>query len=150
MSFNYFTIEGIGVTESSIAPFVNPKKVIECIKKLCPSELEEIENDTKDIDDIDELENIVDGYICSGGYYKSICEMLAYMNDENFLLFDSSDDEDYLFYPRKYPWEMKKDEPKTLQEVHEIIIDTVLLVCDMTREQVENLINDDIYETYYG
>lgn len=45
---------------------------------------------------------------------------------------------------------MKKDEPKTIQKVHEIIIDTVLLVCDMTREQVENLINDDIYETYCG
>lgn len=150
MSFNYFTIEGIGVTESNIAPFVNPKKVIECIKKLCPSELEDIENDTNGVDDIDELENIVDGYICSGGYYKSICEMLVYMNDENFLLFEPSNDEDYLFYPRKYPWEMKKGEPKTLQEVHEIIIDAVLLVCDMTREQVENLIDDDIFETYYG
>lgn len=60
----------------------------------------------------------------------------------------SSEDEDYLFYPRKYPWKMKKDEPKTIQKVHEIIIDTVLLVCDMTREQVENLINDDIYFCY--
>ena len=44
----------------------------------------------------------------------------------------------------------KKYEPKTLQKVHEIIIDAVLLVCDMTREQVENLIDDDIYETYCG
>ena len=40
----------------------------------------------------------------------------------------------------------KKYESKTIQEVHEIIIDAVLLVCDMTREQVENLIDDDIYE----
>lgn len=84
MSSIYYTVEGIGVTASSIAPFVNPEKVIECIKKLYPSDLENIEND-------------------------------------------------------------------------EIIIDTVLLVCDMTREQVENLINDDIYfchvllsETYCG
>lgn len=49
MSFNYYTVKGIGVTASSIAPFVNPEKVIECIKKLHPSDLEQIENDTKDI-----------------------------------------------------------------------------------------------------
>jgi hypothetical protein len=30
----------------------------------------------------------------------------------------------------------KKYESKTIQEVHEIIIDAVLLVCDMTREQI--------------
>ena len=110
--------------------------------------MKQIENDTKDINDIGNLEKIVDGYICLGWYYSNICEMLACMN----VLFESgsSEDEDYLFYPRKYPWEMKKDEPKTIQKVHKIIIDTVLLVCDMTREQVENLINDDIYETYCG
>ena len=55
MSFNYYTVEGIGVTANSIAPFVNPEKVIECIKKLYPSDLENIENDTKDINDIGEL-----------------------------------------------------------------------------------------------
>lgn len=133
MSSIYYTVEGIGVTASSIAPFVNPEKVIECIKKLHPSDLKQIENDTKDINDIGDLEKIVDGYICLGWYYSNICEMLACMN----VLFESgsSEDEDYLFYPRKYPWEMKKDEPKTIQKVHEIIIDTVLLVCDMTREQ---------------
>ena len=72
MSFNYYTVKGIGVTASSIAPFVNPEKVIECIKKLHPSDLEQIENDTKDINDIDDLEKIVDGYICLGWYYSSI------------------------------------------------------------------------------
>lgn len=91
MSFNYYTVEGIGVTASSIAPFVNPEKVIECIKKLYPSDLENIENDTKDINDIGELKKIVDGYICLGWYYSNICEI---------------------------------------------------------REQVENLINDDIYFCY--
>ena len=52
MSSIYYTVEGIGVTASSIAPFVNPEKVIECIKKLHPSDLENIENETKDINDI--------------------------------------------------------------------------------------------------
>ena len=80
MSFNYYTVEGIGVTASSIAPFVNPEKVIKCIKKLYPSDLENIENDTKDINDIGELKKIVDGYICLGWYYSNICEMLACMN----------------------------------------------------------------------
>ena len=77
MSSIYYTVEGIGVTASSIAPFVNPEKVIECIKKLYPSDLENIENETKDINDIGELKKIVDGYICLGWYYRQISEMLA-------------------------------------------------------------------------
>lgn len=67
MSFNYYTVKGIGVTASSIAPFVNPEKVIECIKKLHPSDLEQIENDTKDINDIGDLEKSQTDIFVSAG-----------------------------------------------------------------------------------
>lgn len=67
MSSIYYTVEGIGVTASSIAPFVNPEKVIECIKKLHPSDLENIENETKDINDIGELKKSQTDIFVSAG-----------------------------------------------------------------------------------
>lgn len=39
-------------------------------------------------------------------------------------------------------------EPSSIAEVHERVIKAVLRLCDMAREQVETLIDDDIYD--YG
>lgn len=47
-----------------------------------------------------------------------------------------------------YPWERTENEPSSIAEVHERVIKAVLRLCDMTREQVETLIDDDIYD--YG
>lgn len=42
----------------------------------------------------------------------------------------------------------KTNEPSSIAEVHERIISAVLRLCDMSREKIEEIIDDDIYD--YG
>ena len=49
-----------------------------------------------------------------------------------------------------YPWERADNEPTSIEEVHERIVAAVLCLCDMTAEQVNALIDDDIYDLGCG
>ena len=45
-------------------------------------------------------------------------------------------------------WERRENEPASIEEVHERIIAAVQKLCDLTSDQIEKLIQDDLYE--YG
>ncbi len=74
---------------------------------------------------------------------------LPFCDDTDSLTYgDNGDGESYFYYPPSYPWERTENEPSSIAEVHERVIKAALRLCDMTREQVETLIDDDIYD--YG
>lgn len=79
-----------------------------------------------------------------------ILRMFFYFCDDTDSLTygDNGNGESYFYYPPSYPWERTENEPSSIAEVHERVIKAVLRLCDMTREQVEALIDDDIYD--YG
>lgn len=99
---------------------------------------EEISEDGFDIDD----------YLY-GEPFENLADVFTFCDDTDSLTYgDNGDGESYFYYPPSYPWERTENEPSSIVEVHERVIKAVLRLCDMTREQVEALIDDDIYD--YG
>lgn len=136
MSMCYWMNEGIGITASRLYPHLDMHKCRLLLRALLPNE--EIPDDDFDIDDY-----------MYGNSFDNIGEFLCLLDDTNTMTYgDSGDGEYYFLYAPSYPWDRKDNEPISLQEVHERIIDVVLKVTNLTRRQAEDLIDDDIYE--YG
>lgn len=112
------------------------EKCIQLLKEQLPGE--EISEDGFDIDD----------YLY-GEPFENLADVFTFCDDTDSLTYgDNGDGESYFYYPPSYPWERTENEPSSIAEVHERVIKAILRLCDMTREQVETLIDDDIYD--YG
>ena len=53
-------------------------------------------------------------------------------------------------YSPSYPWERCEDEPESIEDVHKLIIETVKVICDLSDEEIEKLIDDEIYFVTWG
>lgn len=125
-----------GIRVNQLRPFLNPQKCIQLLKEQLPGE--EISEDGFDIDD----------YLY-GEPFENLADVFTFCDDTDSLTYgDNGDGESYFYYPPSYPWERTENEPSSIAEVHERVIKAILRLCDMTREQVETLIDDDIYD--YG
>lgn len=137
MSMIYWMCQGIGIRTNELYPYLNQEKCACLIKKQIP-DADIIEDDFFDIDDF-----------FDGEPFENLWDMLCHCDDTNTLTYgDNGDGEYYFYYVPTYPWERKENEPISIQEVHERIIDAVLCLCNMSRKDVEALIDDDIYD--YG
>lgn len=136
MSKVYWMCEGVGIRTNELYPFLNKKKCISIIKKQMPDE--EIDEDDFDID-----------VYFYGEPFENLGDLLCHVDDTGSLTYgDNGEGEYYFYYTPSYPWDRAENEPKSIADVHERIIAAVLRLCDMSREKIETLIDDDIYE--YG
>ena len=136
MSTVYWMCEGIGIRTNDLYPFLNERKCINAIKEQLPDE--EIDADDFDIDDY-----------FYGEPFQNLGDLLCHVDDTNSLTYgDNGDGEYYFYYTPSYPWDRGENEPSSIAEVHERIISAVLRLCDMSREKIEEIIDDDIYD--YG
>lgn len=141
MSTCYWMCEGIGIPTSKLSPFLNKEKCIKFVKEQLPAE---------DVEDISEDEFEIEDYLY-GEPFDNLAEIFTYFDDTNTLTYgDNGNGEYYFYYTPSYPWDRKDNEPTSIEEVHKRIIDSVLCLCDMTAEQVETLIDDDIYDVGCG
>lgn len=133
MSVFYWTYEGIGMNTDDIIGKINVKKCIKFLKEQLPDE--EIEEKDFDIDNF-----------LYGQPFDNIGDVLCHCDDTNTLTYgDNGEGECYFFYTTSYPWERRENEPTSIEEVHERIIAAVQKLCDLTSDQIEKLIQDDLY-----
>ena len=136
MSVCYWICQGIGIRANQLRPFLNTQKCVQLLKEQLPGK--EISEDGFDID----------AYLY-GEPFENLADVFTFCDDTDSLTYgDNGDGESYFYYPPSYPWERTENEPSSIAEVHERVIKAILRLCDMTREQVETLIDDDIYD--YG
>lgn len=128
---------GIGIDTNKLYPFLNAQKCVRFLKKQMPCE------------NISEDEFEIDDYLY-GNPFENLADVLTACDDTGSLTYDDNGyDACYFYYRPLYPWGHTEGEPLSIVEVHERIIDAVLCICDMTREQVEALIDDDICDYRY-
>lgn len=138
MSLCYWWNEGIGIRVDNIYPFLDKQKCIAEIKAQLPDE--EIEEETFDIDDF-----------LYGEVFENLGDFLCHVDDSNLMTWgDTGDGEYFFFYTPSYPWERRENEPSSIQEVHEHIIKAVQRICDMSAEEIEAIIDNDIAEVGCG
>lgn len=136
MSMCYWMCQGIGIRTNDLYPFLNTAKCIEVIKEQIPDE------------DIDEESFNIDDFFY-GEPFQNLGDLLCHVDVTNTLTYgDNGDGEYFFYYTPSYPWDRVQNEPESIKDVQERIISAVLCLCDMKIEEVESLIDDDIYE--YG
>ena len=138
MSMETWICAGVGLRSSVIYPHLNQKKCREELKKLIPAE--DIQHNRFDLED----------YLDGSPYY-GLGDFLTMLDDTDTITCgDNGNGETFFYYVRSYPWQRLPNEPQTLKEVHERIIDAVSRVCDLSRKEIDALIEDDIYEEGWG
>lgn len=136
MSMCYWMNEGVGIRCDDIYGRLDKHK---CYLAVC----EQLTNE-----EIDEAEFDIDDFLY-GYAFENIADFLCHLDDDDIFTFgDSGDGQYYLLYPPSFPWERGDNEPQTIEEVHEKIVKVLLKATDLTPEEAEALIDDDIYE--YG
>ena len=135
MSMCYWVCEGIGIKTDDIYNFLDKKKCIDVIKQQFPDE--EVPS---------ELDFDIDDYMY-GKLFDNLGDFLCHCDDTNtFTYGDNGEGEYYFYYAPSFPWYRQSNEPKSIEEVHDRIVAAVQRVCNMSRDEIENIIDDNLYE----
>lgn len=146
MSVSYWVIRGIGLNTADIEPYINKKKMVHFL-------LDQFQNDM-------DLENI----ITTGDYtsfdieeycyemgFDGLADILCYCDDTSTITCSNDGDGGaYFYYPPSMPWDHVPNEPQTEKEVIRRIIKAVQKITDMTKEEIKNVIDNDLYVVGFG
>lgn len=146
MSTCYWMIEGIGIDVEKIRPNLNKRKVINLVLEQNPNDENALEwKKCRDLTKFD-----IDDYL-HGNLFDNLGDLLAHCDKTDTITYgDNGDGGVYFYYPPSMPWHRTANEPDSQKEVHRRIVDAVMVVTDLSADEIEQLIDDDIYEVGCG
>lgn len=146
MSVSYWVIEGVGINVNTIRPYLNKEKLVQFLTEQLPDDELVIEFKKKgtccdlNIDDF-----------LYGDPFDNLADLLSHCDDSNSLTYgDDGESGAYLYYSPSLPWERTENEPETLEEAHRRIIKAVQRVTDLSDEEIEQMIDDELYVVGIG
>ena len=138
MSMCYWSLQGVGLNADDVKPYLNKQKCIDLYRKIYPDE----EIDLTDIDDEDFLFRDM---------FDNIGDLLWCADTSDTLSYSCNGYGEWFFlYEPSFPWNRSANEPGSLEEAHKLLIDAVVCVCDLSRDEVEKMIDNDLYEYGFG
>ena len=147
MATEHYTVEGIGIDTDKISDRIDTRKLVEFLIAQLPDddELKEIYEKGEPFEDFD-----IDNYLY-GNPYNCLAEIFADCDDTSQLTYnDNNESKDYVLFQKQYPWEYGENSPRSVQDVHGILIDAVMKITDMTPDEIEDVIDDDIHDYGWG
>lgn len=145
MSVCYWSIEGIGIPMSEVFPHLNNAKVIDFLANELPEDINL--NMWKNADNPEEFD--IDCYLY-GMPFDNLAEMLTHCDNTDTLTFGETENDCFLYYRPSMPWDHVQNEPKSANEVHRRIVKAVQALTDLSEEEIESLIVDDLFEVGCG
>lgn len=150
MSISYWMIEGVGIDVDKIMPYLNHDKLLDLLAEQLPKD-----NDVLVL--VKSRENTgkcpefnIDDYLY-GQPFDNFADLLTHCDDTDTITYgDNGDGSCYFYYPPSMPWELREDDPKTIEEVHRRIITAVKKVSDISEAELENMIDDELYVVGIG
>ncbi len=146
MSSYHWIIQGVGIDTSKIRPYIDGEKLARFLyeycdynKKLC--EVVEETNFGRDEDSVSIL------LTCSYELeFDDLADLLTYCDDtDSITCLDDGRGNSYFYYPPSMPWEYTKTEPRSLKEVHRRIIRAVKKITSLTDDEIDKMIDNDLY-----
>lgn len=146
MSVSYWMIEGVGIDVEKVKPRFNNKKLAQLLAEQMPDDEIVIEIMEKgSFNDLD-----INDFMY-GEPFDNLADLLSRCDDSNSLTYgDDGESGAYLYYPPSLPWERTENDPETLEEVHRRIIKAVQRVTDLSDEEIEQMIDDELYVVGIG
>lgn len=146
MSVSYWMIEGVGIDVNKIEPHLNKEKLAKLLDAQLPND--DIVNEIIEKGLYDDLD--IHDFLY-GEPFANLADLLTHCDDSDSLCYgDDGDLGVYLYYPPSFPWQRTEKDPETVEEVHRRIIEAVQRVTDLSREKIEELIDDDLYVVGIG
>lgn len=150
MSVSYWMIEGVGIDTDKIRPHLNQDKLLDLLAEQLPKEddvleLIQLREDTGKCPELN-----IDDYLY-GQPFDNFADLLTHCDDTDTITYgDDGDGGCYFYYPPSMPWELREDDPKTIEEVHRRIIIAVQKVTDLSETEIDELIDDELYVVGIG
>lgn len=146
MSISYWIIDGVGIDVSKLEQFLNKEKLVKLLSEQIPDDETLIEIIiSKEYDKLD-----VDDYLY-GQPFNDLADLFTYCDETDTITYGNDGDGGaYFYYPPSMPWHRTDSEPDTLDEVHKRIIKAVQVITDLTDEEIEQMIDDDLYVVGIG
>jgi len=145
MSLCYWVINGIGINSEVIAPYLNRKKLVEIFYDYFN------EDELKEMIDTGDYSNFDMEEYFYGNRFEHLADVLWVCDDTDTLTYGSDGEgNSYFYYPPSMPWHHVPNEPKSEQEVVDRIVMAVQKIADMTREEIEKIIDHDLYVVCCG
>lgn len=146
MSISYWMIDGIGIDTDKLRGKLDYKKVVDLLVKWWGEDDDLLEmQETACYDELD-LDSFFDGAFCD-----NLGDFLCMCDDKKVMTYgDNGDGGVYFYYPPSMPWQRGPNEPKSIDEVHQCIIKAVQCVTNLTEDDIEVMINDDLYVVGIG
>lgn len=147
MSKAYWIIEGIGLKASDIEPHIDKEKAVYFLCKHFPVETELgdmiISGNYSDFD--------MEEYCYNRLGFDNLASVLCYCDDTGSFTFrDDGEGNSYFYYPPSMPWYRAFNEPQSERDVIDRIVKAVQKIADMTYEEIEKLIDNDLYVVGMG
>lgn len=134
-------IEGVGIDTDKIEPFIDKKKLAKMLLEQLPDDeelLEIISNENYEKLDMRDF--------MYGEPFDNLGDLLTHCDDTDSLTYgDDGECGTYFYYPPSMPWGRSQNEPKTLEEVHHRIVNAVQVITNLSDNEIEAMIDDDLY-----
>ena len=140
MSVSYWMIEGIGLNADEVYPFVDKEKLAHMLIEYLPDDefLAEI-LESKDYEKLDIEDYLYDPF-------DGFADILTHCDDSDTITFAGDGDGNfYFYYSPSMPWEMTLHEPQSPKDVHNRIIKAVKKITTLSDEEIEAMIDDELY-----
>lgn len=146
MSVSYWMIEGVGIDVEKVKPHFNNEKLAQLLAEQLPDDEIVIEIMEKgSFSDLD-----INDFMY-GEPFDNLADLLSHCDASNSLTYgDDGESGAYLYYPPSLPWERTENDPDTLEEVHRRIIKAVQRVTDLSDDEIEQMIDDELYVVGIG
>jgi hypothetical protein len=144
MSISYWVIEGVGIEADKIWPYLNYDKVLDVLYDLMPNNknIAKLFVERKDTGKCPEFD--IDDFV-DGQLFDSLADLLTFCDDTDTITYGYDGERDYFYYPPSMPWERVEADPETREEVHQRIITAIQKVADLAAEEIDGMIDDDLY-----
>lgn len=150
MSLSYWMIEGVGIDTAEIRSHLNQNKLLGLLVEQLPKDedvlgLAQVREDTGKCPEFD-----IDDYLY-GQPFDNLADLLTHCDGTDTITYgDDGEGGYYFYYPPSMPWELREEDPKTVEEVHRRIITAVQKVTDLSEAEIEEMIDDDLYVVGIG
>ena len=146
MSVSYWMIAGVGIDTDKVEPFLDKEKLAKMLHEQLPDDEELLEIiASKQYDNLDVRDFLY------GEPFENLGDLLTHCDDTDSITYgDDGESGSYFYYPPSMPWQRVPDEPETLEEVHRRIIKAVQVVTNLSAQDVEEMIDDDLYVVGVG
>lgn len=150
MSMVYWMIEGVGLDADNVRPYLDKEKLAKFLLEQLADEPEDVEFLNRMLSSGDFRELNIDDYL-HGMPFDNFADVLTYCDDTDSITYgDDGEGICYFYYPPSMPWEMRDTEPKTIQEVHDRIITAVQKLTNLTSEEIDLMIDDNLNVVGFG